>query len=184
AVNALVQQSYEREKREKDRLFRQLEGEKQAAIDIGDSEAAIRADRELSTLQATPEQPPGPATPTSEQQSQVNAWMERNPWYKENPDLREQAELISREIGAAYPPGLPRLAAVEAEVRRRFPEQLSSASVGGSPGNPASGVRQTGRTNGRAFDDLPSDAQEAYHRFKKLNPAMTKPQYLSSYEWE
>jgi len=184
AVNALVQQSFEREKREKERLIQQYEGEKAVAIDTGDGEAAIRADRELSKLHAEPEAASPSAAPNSQQQAQVNAWIERNPWYRDNPDLREKAEAISQEIGAAYPPGLPRLAAVEAEVRRRFPQEVSSAPIGGSPGNPASGVRQTGRTNGRAFDDLPNDAQEAYHRFKKLNPAMTKPQYLASYEWE
>lgn len=182
AVNALVQQGYEREKREADRLRQQLEGDKQAAIDIGDSEAAIRADRELSKLEAV--QPAVPAVdPTVEKQ--VAAWVQRNQWYRDDPELREAAEQISTEIGAAYPPGLPRLSAVEAEVRRRFPDRVSSApQIGGTPGNPASNTRPTGRTNGRTFNDLPEEAQSAYTRFKNLNPSMTKTQYLAEYDWE
>ena len=43
----------------------------------------------------------------------------------------------------------------------------------------------TGANYGRkTFDDLPDEAQEAYHRFKKLMPDMTKKQYLANYEWD
>lgn len=183
AVNALVQQGYEREKREKDRLQRELERTRQVAIDEGDSEAALAADREIRTLEV--EAPQSQVDPAAE--LAVQQWVDANPWYTHNPDLRNRADLIGQRLDreGALPPGPARLAAVEAEVRRLYPDELTSnAVVGGVPGNPEGARATTQKTSGRTFDDLPNDAQEAYHRFKTLNPSLTKPQFITEYEWE
>jgi len=183
AVNALVQQNYEREKREKERLLRQLEGDKQTAIAEGDAEAAIAADREMATLQADPTPQPGTSP---DQQAVVNQWIAQNQWYERDPELRDIAAGISMQLETqGVPPGPQRLAAVSKEIRGRYPDRVSSDPViGGAPGNPEGNARPVGRSNGRTFDDLPKEAQSAYTRFKKLNPALTKPQYLAEFEWE
>lgn len=182
AVNALVQQNYEREKREKDRLKRQLEGDKAEAIAEGNAEGAIVADRELIQLETEPQQ----AGVDPQQAAMVDQWVAVNPWYARDPELRDIAADISQQLEAqGIPPGEQRLAAVSREVRARYPDRTSSEPIlGGAPGNPASDVSPVGRSSGRSFDDLPKEAQASYNRFKKLNPAMTKPQYLAEYDWE
>jgi len=186
AVNALVQQNYEREKREKDRLKLQLERDKAEAIAEGNVEAGIAADRDIALLEAEPAAVSGKANGvTAQQQAVVDQWVAANPWYARDPELREVAAEISTQLEAqGVPPGQQRLAAVSREVRARYPDKTSDLVVGGSPGNPASGVTSTQRTSGHSFDDLPKEAQDSYNRFKKLNPALTKPQYLAEYEWE
>jgi len=170
--------------RELDAQKRDLEGRRQVAIDEGDSEAALRADRELRDIE---NRAPSAAQVDPALSKAVDDWVAANPWYTDNPDLRNQADQIGlrMEREGVIPPGPARLAAVEAEVRRLYPDQLSSDPVvGGVPGNPEGARATTRKTSGRAFDDLPNDAQEAYYRMKKTNSSMTKPMYLSQYEWE
>jgi len=186
AVNALVQQNYEREKREKDRLLLQLERDKAEAIAEGDVEAGIAADRDIASLNADAQPQSGGANGiNAQQQAVVDQWVAANPWYARDPELRELSAEISKTLEAeGVPPGAQRLAAVSREVRARYPDRTSDPVYGGAPGNPASGVQSVNRSSGRAFDDLPKEAQDAYTRFKKLNPALTKPQYLAQFEWE
>jgi len=183
AVNALVQQGFDREKREKERLLRQYEGDKAEAVAQGDVEAGIQADREIASLQT---EAPAASGVTPAQQAVVDQWVGANPWYARDPELREVAAELSVQFEAqGVPPGEARLAAVSREVRARYPDRTASDPVlGGAPGNPRSDARPVARTNGRTFDDLPKESQSAYNRFKKLNPALTKPQYLAEYEWE
>ena len=157
--------------------------DKQTAIAEGDAEAAIAADREMATLQADPTPQPGTSP---DQQAVVNQWIAQNQWYERDPELRDIAAGISMQLETqGVPPGPQRLAAVSKEIRGRYPDRVSSDPViGGAPGNPEGNARPVGRSNGRTFDDLPKEAQSAYTRFKKLNPALTKPQYLAEFEWE
>ncbi len=182
AVTALVQQGYEREKREKDRLIQQYERDKAEAVAEGNVEAGIQADREISNLQ-TETQPAAKVNP--QQQAVVDQWVAANPWYTRDPELRDIAAELSKQFEAqGVPPGEARLAAVSREVRARYPERTASDPIlGGAPGNPRGDARPVARTNGRTFDDLPKEAQDAYNRFKAQNKALTKPQYLDQYQW-
>lgn len=180
-MSDLVHQSHEAEL---DALKRDLERKRSAAIDEGDSEAAIAADREINELNNRSTSAAGidPAA-----QAAVDRWVSANQWYADNPDLRKEADqigvLLDRE--GVIPPGPARLAAVEAEIRRRFPDELSSERVvGGAPGSPEGSARTTRKTSGRTYEDLPTEAKSAYDRMKKLNPKLTKSMYTSQYEWE
>lgn len=178
---ALVQQQHVRDL---EAQKRELEGRRQVAIEEGDGEAVQRTTEELYQLNTQPVQ--GQQVDPAAQRV-VDEWVIANPWYTSDPDLRDIADGIGNRLNreGQIPPGPARLAAVEAEVRRLYSDRLSSDTVvGGAPGNPEGARTTTQRTSGRTFDDLPQDAQEAYHRMKKTNSSMTKPMYLKQYEWD
>ena len=186
ANNALVKRIHQRELREQEREILSRKRDKAEAIAEGDVEAGIAADRDIALLEADT-QPTGSGSNgiSPQQQAVVDQWVAVNPWYARDPELREVAATISTQLETeGVPPGQQRLAAVSREVRARYPDRTSDPVYGGAPGNPASGVQSVNRSSGRAFDDLPKAAQDAYNRFKKLNPTLTKPQYLAEYEWE
>jgi hypothetical protein len=186
AVTALVQQGFEREKREKEALKLQLEAQRKAAIDEGDSEAAIDADRKILALEAAPTNVPANGEIPPQQKARIQSWLRENDWYVRDPYLRDRCDELSAELEAeGVPLGQARLDAVAQKVRERYPDRVnSSAGLDIAAGHPNIGSKRPGPDNGKTFANLPQDARDAYERFHKLNSKLSKSQYLAEYEWE
>lgn len=181
SANAILQRQIQKEQEEKERILREAEQARANAITEGDGEAAVMAERRIHEIR---QQPVGYDTP--EMRATVDAWNADNSWFNENRDMRMWAEAYSRSLlqeGMAA--GVPVLAAVAEKARSVFPDYFASKEGRlGEPGDLTTSGRKSNLTNGRGFDDLPQEAQDAYYRQKKLIPGFTQKQYLEQYDWD
>lgn len=171
----------ERERREREQAVAQLEAMRAQAITDGDGQAAVRAERQIRTLEAAPApeaQPPPQLDPEV-----ANRWVRDNDWYGSDQVMRNWAEGRSKELlRQGVPPGEAVLSAISREARESFPDRFDRGTTRTSSveGN----GRRSPQTFRRTFDDLPADAKKAFDEFKSMGVSMTKQQYLDRYEWE
>ena len=180
-ANAILQRSIAREQAEKKALLGNLEQSRANAITEGDGQRAVDVEREIADLRSTP------SYDASAAEGLVSAWRADNEWYDKDEIMRNWAVGYSKTLAdRGIAPGGPRLSAVAEEARRLFPDKFSSdASREAGPGDLDGGGRRNGGPVGKkGFDDLPDEAQESYHRMKKVIPKFSKKQFLSEYDWE
>lgn len=198
------------EKRAYDRARRELQTERDKAVELGDKESFKRLDGELEEMARTaPAEPvqrqaaPAPTGPNGAPlPPAVTDFYNRNPWYMQNRDLQIEADIIHTGLRNARPDlSLDQnLAEVERRMRQQFPEQ-----VGGRRAAPT--TRQTDDDNPRrddpaavapssggaprrtqqrfTFDGMPKDAKDAYQRYAKMlegkGAPLTKEEYAKDY---
>lgn len=174
ATNAL-----ERERAEKESLITQLEAKRAEAIEEGDGEAAVKAEREIHELRTEA------AAPDPHVEAAVDEWLQNNGWFTTDPVMRSWAD--GRALAMAndnVPPGLPTLERIAAEAREAFPDRFGKTNGDKPPPSPESGRKRRAPGNQKTFADLPAEAKRAYEEFKEVMPDYTKEQYLAMYEWE
>ena len=168
-----------------------LKAEQLRAVSNADPDAYSAADARLSKLDAARKVEPDPE-PQQTPDPAFAAWRSRNRWYDTDPRLQNVAvglySAISQEWGRdANTLDEDRLAAVEAEVKKLYPDRFP-ASNGNGPAqvkrpNGVSAVEGGGiasRKVGKTYADLPADAKAACDRFvnQKL---LTKEDYVKEY---
>lgn len=178
SLNEFSQRAIARERQENERLRRQLEARRDQAVNEGDAQTALAADREIARIDAErPSIDPGV-------RREVEQWLADNPWFQTDETMRAWAEGLSQQLRErGYPPGRVILDAVAREARFQFPDRFggSGARPGAVDGRPG---RQRPKGNKRTFDDLPQSARDEYRRFtKQLGVPMTPEQYLEQYDW-
>lgn len=180
AANEILQRQIAHEQREKERLMAEAEAKRAEAITEGDGERAVAAERELHELR---QQPTG--YDQSRQQDMVNAWVADNSWYDTNQLMTSWAKGYSQEVRAqGVAPGPATLARVAEKARELFPDYFSSKDgTVATPGDLTPTGRRSDIIGKKSFDDLPTEAQDAYYRQKKLIPGFTQKQYLSQYDF-
>jgi hypothetical protein len=181
AANEILQRQIASEQRDKERLMAEAEAKRADAITEGDGERAVQAERELHELRQRKT-----GYDQQAQQDMANAWRADNTWFDSNSAMRQWAKGYSDEIRQqGVQPGAPTLARVAEKARTLFPDYFSSKEgVVEGPGDLMPTGRRSDIIGKKAFDDLPDEAQQAYHRQKKLIPSFSQKQYLSQYDWE
>ena len=173
------------------RARRELEAERDKAITNGDVAAVKQVDQEIAGLAAPPPAPKAAAMPVAPQPDPaVAAWVSENEWFKD-PVLANEASMQERVLMASHPDmGLEeRLQEVTKRVRALYPAKFENSrrrapgAVSGSSSEPA-----PQRSNGHTFADLPNDAKQQFHRYKKMLEGKGKPlteqEWADNYDWD
>lgn len=179
----VAEQAYKRAKRE-------LEKEKRAAYEEGDTSRALEIDREMSELD---EDQKKAVTASGGEENTAAAeafetFREDNPWYDKDPELRGYADMIGSGIINMNPQQAQNdpdalFAQVAAEVRRRYPEKFEGH--GGGKRRKESGVegdRGDGGRRGkkRSIRDLPEEHRQVAKRIVETG-VMTEAEYVADY---
>lgn len=175
-----MQQSVDREKREKEAAIKELEKVREQAVTDGDGKAFTDADRQISELrQPEPQQNGSGLSPES------SRWVGQNQWYGKDREMTDFADSFSdvlankgyvRESEAYFD-------ALTDEVEKRFPDEFGNKNRHRPSSVETGGNRKTD-SGKKTFDDLPKEAKDAYARFEKDIPGFTKEEYVENYDWE
>lgn len=207
-VNTMTTMVRSAEERAYKRAKAELEQQRRAAVETGDTAAFDRADRQLQELTPPPEPPKPAPAPVAQPAAQtgldpaVEAFFQRNRWYKQDHAMTGLADgtyLQSKQDNPHWSEE-QHLQAVESRVRSLFPAKFGAvsdnprreepASVSGSTPN-AAPRRQR---NSRTFDAMPEESKRAYERYaaqieaKRANAgdrvkSLTKEEWATMY-WE
>lgn len=152
------------------RALKDLEAQRQQAVDADDAREAVRISQEIEEVKqaraeektAIKEAPVAQTGPTQE----FIEWESRNSWFKDNQEMRNDA----LSIGVGYSAGNPNktqsevLAYVENRIKRMYPEefgqkperkQMSAVEGAGVPSQKQ--VDNNGRRSKITLDDLPEE---------------------------
>lgn len=173
--NEMTQKTIEKERKEKQKLVKQLKEVRKQAVADGDGDAFDRAESQLEELRDDPIQTQG-IDPLAKN------WLENNNWYETNGKLAAFADGIADRLVSQGYTGQAYFDELTKRTKETFPEEFGNknrkkpTSVdGGTP--PVESSQHT-------FNDLPKEAKEAFAQFSKDIPGLTKEQYLEAYEWE
>jgi hypothetical protein len=178
---AMTDKAMDTARRERDAAIESLQNERAQAISEADGDKVIEIERKIAQTQAEPigdEEPPGFA----------QEWLAENAWYEDDEEMAAVADGISTRLKQDQPHlvGQAHLDELSKRVKKAMPHKFKNPRRDDpSPVEPA---RRSAPTNGRSFEDLPKDAQQAYEDFKEMFAAdgvnYTKKQYLATYEWD
>ena len=187
------------------RARREIEAERDRAIDAGDRDGVREADTRLRELGPEPVAQPGnghaatqpPAQPAQPQMDPVvQAWIGQNPWFTSNPEANAVAVALHGVVTQQMPHLAldEKLAETTRRMRQRMPELFGQSAE--AQGNPRRGAAaavspsQSGaprQTNPRSFDALPPDVKRQYDRQAKMlegkGDPFTKDEF-ARYYWE
>ena len=175
-LNEFSQRSLEKERKENDRLIHKLEETRKQAITEGDGEAFDRADKQINDLRADVQPQPQELDPTAKR------WLEANPWYETNDKLAIHADGMADRLVAQGYTGKAYFDELTKKMHEAFPEEFGnknrnkpSTVESATPSSPSSK---------HTFDNLDTEAKEAYAQFKRDIPGFTKEQFVDQYDWE
>jgi len=169
----------DKDKAENQRLIDELETVRAQAITDGDGVAAVKAEKDIKSLEAT--EPPSDGREAYQKLSQK--WSDDNPWYSDNKKLGRFADGIAEEIvqqgytGKAYFKELTR------QVKEMFPEDFENPARKNAAGVEKGGSRDSGSSDNQSWDNLPKADKAQAQRFIKDIPGFTKEQFLAEYDW-
>lgn len=112
------------------------------------------------------------------QNPEFTTWVENNSWYEKNEDLREFADVLGIAFARKNPGISPSkvLAHVEAEVKKKFPEEVGIRKAAPNP------VSRVDKSSGRKASADTFELTEAETRMMKTfvrDGVMTKDQYIA-----
>lgn len=155
------------------------------AVDVGDKHAAKTVAAEMSALEKDVAASAAPSSesdnqPTPDQlKAELTDWMESNDWYGTDELKTKYAEMQADLLGPAanYTEGRK---AWFAEVTRRVESKFSAkrAPITTGTGQPAPS------RGGKAFTDLPPEAQRACDKWVKSGIIKSRSDYIKSYQWD
>lgn len=181
-----------------------LERQQRQAVEDGDTAAYDAAAEKLGKLKAPPAMPKVTVEKPTEGEGKddkkgkgdpkwaaaVQAFREKNTWFDTDPTLNTVAQAIHVKLRKENPDMTPEenMAAVEEEVRSRFPDSFEN-SARRRPAPPVPRERREGgegreRQKGRTYADLPPEAKSACDRFMRIIKGYTQEDYLRTYEWD
>lgn len=175
-VNEMTQRTLEKEKKEKQKLVKQLEEVRKQAVTDGDGEAFDRADKQLEDLKTDHIETQG-IDPLAKN------WLEHNTWYETNDKLAAFADGIADRLVAQGYTGQAYFDELTKRTMDTFPEDFGNKNRK-KPSSVDGGTPPVENSSKRTFESLPKEAKDAFAQFKRDIPGFTKEQYLESYEWE
>ena len=159
------------------KLIEELESVKAQAITDGDGLAAVKAEKDIQSLQQT-EQP-------NDQYSQLaQTWAAQNPWYATDERLSAYADGIADRIihegytGQAYFNELTR------RTKEAHPEDFKNPNRDKAGTVESGGAKEVKDSQAKTWANLPKEAKDAAKRFEKDIPGYTRDEYVNTYEWE
>lgn len=171
-----MESSLSRERKEKDKLRRELEGVRKQAVTDGDGEAFDRADRQLNELKDdVPVQTDG-MDPLAE------GWLQSNQWYVENDTLGAFADGLAERLVAQGYTGKAYYDELTKRTKETFPDQFGNKNR--SKPNAVESTTEPVKTSDQSWDNLPPEAKAAYAQFAKDIPDFSKEDYVANYDWE
>lgn len=173
-LNEWSQKAQAKEKRENEKLLKELEQVRKQAVTEGDGDAFARADEQINELKSAPQQ----LDPVAEQ------WLAANSWYNTNDNLASFADGISDRLRAQGYTGKAYFDELTKRVRETFPDQFGNPQRQKPNSVESGGEREVSDSKAKTFENLPRDAKDMYKRFAKDIPGFTKEQYLENYDWE
>lgn len=170
----------DKEKKENDRLIKELEVVRKQAVTDGDGDAFARADEQLQELRSQNYDQPD----TSGLDPAAQRWLEQNPWYQTDDRLGAYADGIADRLrargftGAAYWDELTR------QVKETFPDHFGNPNRRRANGVEGGGERDSKDSKAKTWENLPEEAKRAYTQFKRDIPGFKKEDFLAQYDWE
>jgi hypothetical protein len=171
------------ERRAYNRAVKDLKDDQRKAVELGDTEAFDRIDRDIVALRK--EYTPPPVNGVENQQPQddlpeeLEQWAKTNRWFNADPVMQNLAisyhgKLLEEKPGMSLEENL---AAVTAEVRKRFPEKFAAPRKSGSP---VEAGGRTGAPTGKGYASLPPEAKAACDNFVSQG-LLTRDQYVKDF---
>ncbi len=166
----------------------ELEGRMREAVASADQAGYDRALAELNALEPPPavtKEPPKeePKPTTTKVEPEVQAWIAENEWFNRDPTLNAYAvarhgQLLQERPGMSI---AENLAEVRREVVERFPDKFGNPKREKAPAVATSSAPAPSKKKGKSFDDLPSEAKQAFDRFKRMMPDYKQEDYAKMY---
>lgn len=178
------------------RARRELEEEREQAVQSGDMDRFRRVDKDLADLAPpapAPQRQPATTTqpaPSNTAHPDAVAWAQRNPWFYADPTLQAAAQqmhvaLMSAEPDLSVAENLERVTAGMAQM---YPGRVQAPRASGDgDGRRQTVVSRSSITEGRAprdaktFESLPKESRDAFKRYEKMIAGKGKP--LTKEEW-
>jgi hypothetical protein len=178
-----------------EKAVKDLKDQRREALKEGDGERVVVLEDALETLAAdaptglgkqptTPAPSPSPAPAGAPADPVLRSWLDDNATWLKDPEKQAYATGISQYLRATTKVvGREFLDLVTKEVEKKF-----SGPTRGVEG----GTRQTSRSGGKSYADLPADAKAACDRFASKLAGTGKPfktvaeyrsDYVSKYDW-
>lgn len=161
------------------RALATLKSQKLEAQKEGEFERAALIEDEIERVQEQKETlknsiPEVPETP--EVHPDVAAWIERNTWYKTNVRMKAVADTIGQELASQGVRGPALLKAIDAEIRREFPNKFTNPNREKPSATEGAGSRVSGKGND-SFK-LTAEQEAIMNRFVR-DKVLTKEQYIA-----
>ena len=161
-------------------LIAELEDVKAQAITDGDGAAAVKAEKEIQSLQTEPTN--GAVDP--ELDRLARDWGSTNEWYGSDKELTEYAEFIYPRVladgytGKAYYDELTR------RVESQHPDKFKNPNRDKAGSVESGGDKEVKDSKAHTWANLPKEAQVAAKRFETDIPGFTREDFVANYEWE
>ena len=168
--------SLQRERKEKDKLKRELEAVRKQAVTDGDGEAFDRADRQLEELKEAPTQETNGLDPLAQ------SWLEENSWYASNDTLGAFADGLSERLMAQGYTGKAYFDELTKRTQEAFPDEFGNKNR--KKPNAVESTTEPVKSSEQTFDNLPAEAKAAYASFAKDIEGFSKEDYVANYDWE
>jgi hypothetical protein len=188
AQREFVEFASKAEQRAYDKAKAEYQAQAEAAAANADQAGVRHAMQQMEALEKPFKPTPKPVEPAVNVDPTIQNWIAREDWYRNSQTLKGYAIDTFGEIERDHP-GM----AVEemlAETKRRtmdkFPEKFGINPRRDAPATVSTptGGNAPVRHNGRAYDNLPTDAKAACEKFMKTIPGFTREQYVASYDWD
>jgi len=171
---------YAKEHKKNERLVAELEQVKAQAITDGDGAAAVKAEKDIQSLQSEPEQQqPDPAL-----ERMSREWGEKNSWYGTDKELTEYAEFIyPRVIGDGFT-GQGYFDELDRRMEKAHPDKFGNTNRSKAGAVEDGGTKEASNSTARTWTNLPPEAKAAAKRFEKDIPGFKRDDYVENFEWE
>ncbi len=194
------------EARTTERLLREIEARRAAALEAGDTAAFHAADQERDALrQVQPPQtnghaavapaaaavpPAAPARPVPPTiPPEIVAFAEQNPWFRTDPEATNLAVALYGQMETANPGDSvgERLAKVRQTIARVYPEHFANPRRDAPSPVGAPSAAPARPRDPRSFDALPGEVKTQYERWRKQlegrGKPLTKEEFAKNY-WD
>lgn len=178
-LNEWSKRQIDKEKKDNEKLIKELTELRKQAVTEGDGEAFARADEQLNQLRTQPEPSGDGLSP------QASDWLSHNSWYGREDELTIYADAVSDRLRAQgyQDQSQAFFSELTTRVKDAFPDRFGNKNrekpTGVESGTPAKADSQA-----RTFDNLPAEAKAQYKRFARDIPNFTKDQYVEQYDWD
>jgi len=179
--------AHKREVAAYERELGRVRKEKLQAVELGDTDAYTRLEKEETELRSAAPEVPAVEAKTGlapEVKAEIDKWAASNPWFMNDKELNVEMVAAFGVVENLHP-----AATIEDKLRmsRERVAKLHPAKFGNPnrarPGSVETGTaRTTGRT-GKTYDDLPSADKRLCDDFVRRG-VMTREKYVKQYDWE
>lgn len=167
----------QREHEKNEKLIQELEAAKAQAITDGDGAAAVKAEKDIQSLQQT-------QRPDDSYNQLAQSWASQNPWYASNERLGAYADGIADRIIAEGYTGQAYFAELTRRTKEAFPDDFKNPNRDKPGSVDPGGAKEVKDSQAKTWANLPKEAKDAALRFEKDIPGFDRKEYVANFEWE